>query len=208
MIFWVGARVSKEVLWDLFGVEDVHGLDTSMVRRTSVGLSYAERRRRPQPRLPVLTSRLSRRVHNILGQRYGQRGHAPRMLVVRQNLDGMEIEFSDMLVEDQNNGAMSYLDCKSMPRLVRRASRVLTHTHVVAATHTHRSVSGAQADQYRGGCSVCHRCDGGISLGFGGTGSLHREALFLEDGVCVDRRGRDGVRVYIRSSRFVCGCAT
>jgi len=92
-ILWLGAAVSPQILQDLYGVDELDQLDTRMAS------------------LPVLPTRLSAQLRNILAMFESQRGgRTLPVLIARQNVDGTEIEFSNMLVEDTNNEQFSYVD--------------------------------------------------------------------------------------------------
>ncbi|KAK4048375.1 COPII coat Sec23p-Sfb3p heterodimer component [Microbotryomycetes sp. JL221] len=92
-ILWIGQAVSPQILQDLYAVDSLEQLDTRMST------------------LPELPTLLSTQVRNILASFEMQRGgkHLP-VLIARQNIDGTEIEFSNMLVEDSNNEQLSYVD--------------------------------------------------------------------------------------------------
>ena len=113
VIFWIGSGASPQLLQDLFGTDDFMSIVTRMVwhpltSRCAPCLTY-----HTQHHLPRLPTTLSIQVHSIMTSRTMSRGgRKPKIFIARQNQDASEIEFSDMLVEDQNNGAMSYIDCE------------------------------------------------------------------------------------------------
>ncbi|KIJ36294.1 hypothetical protein M422DRAFT_82882, partial [Sphaerobolus stellatus SS14] len=96
MILWIGGSISPQLLQDLYGVESMHELDPLNVRDSKPPLGTA--------------TLISTQLHNILLYRESRRGRKIKFTIARQDLDASEIDFSDMLVEDKNNDAMSYVD--------------------------------------------------------------------------------------------------
>lgn len=64
-----------------------------------------------QTRLPKLETRLSEQLRGIVSTYEKRRsGRRLPLYIARQNIDGIEIEFSNMLIEDANNDNLSYVD--------------------------------------------------------------------------------------------------
>lgn len=92
MFLWLGGDVHDSYWRDLFDVSSGHELS-------------------PVPkRLPELPNSFSTRVREVIAHLEHQTGSMRRFVIVRQNLDALEIDFANQLMEDTNNGAMSYLD--------------------------------------------------------------------------------------------------
>lgn len=98
-MLWFGGAVSPQIVDDLYGIESLDQLDIRMTRL---------------PKLPTL---LSTQIRNILTHLERIIGHCLPIIIVRQNMDGTELEFANMLVEDNNNDALSYTDCKQLTSL-------------------------------------------------------------------------------------------
>ncbi|KAK2731814.1 COPII coat Sec23p-Sfb3p heterodimer component [Myotisia sp. PD_48] len=94
-LLWLHARVSPNLLEDLFGPgkTTLQSLDPNMSS------------------LPVLETHLNAQVRNLLRYLGGIRGSkATTIQLARQGLDGSEYEFARLLLEDRNNEAQSYVD--------------------------------------------------------------------------------------------------
>ncbi|EJD51294.1 sec24-related protein [Auricularia subglabra TFB-10046 SS5] len=90
-VLWIGYAVDRQLLQDVFGRTDVRGVPASELRV-----------------LPVLNTQASQQIRAVVECVLEENGS--QLLLARQNEDGTEMAFGDMLLEDCNNDAMSYVD--------------------------------------------------------------------------------------------------
>lgn len=94
-MLWLGQAVSPQIINDLYGVDNLEDLDVRITRL---------------PNLPTLLSTQIRNILTHLSSPHLVDQELP-VIIVRQNMDGAEVEFANQLVEDSNNDALSYTDC-------------------------------------------------------------------------------------------------
>lgn len=116
-MLWLGAAVSPQILDDLWGVDALEDIDTRMVSAhlTLLLIIHAKLSMLTlQTQLPKLPTLLSTQIRNILTHFERVYGQSLPITIIRQNMDGMEIEYANALVEDSNNDALSYTDCECL----------------------------------------------------------------------------------------------
>ncbi|KAF9383024.1 COPII coat Sec23p-Sfb3p heterodimer component, partial [Mortierella sp. AD011] len=92
LYFWIGRDASSEFLSDVFGVSSLDEIDPNM--------RY----------LPELSSPINTKLRAIASYMGAQRSRYLNLIIVRQDREQSELDFSNQLVEDKNNDAMSYVD--------------------------------------------------------------------------------------------------
>ena len=118
-ILWLGSSVSPQILQDLYAVENLDELDTRMAS------------------LPALPTRLSTQLRNVLSYYALQRGGKKLpVLIARQNIDGTEVEFSNMLVEDANKSVFFFSSFSIVPLTRRRHSEQLSYIDYLCSIHS------------------------------------------------------------------------
>jgi len=115
MFMWLGSDVEESYWMDLFDISNPHDLKPIPVGTSGHGLLPVLTNPPLQRRLPELPNPYSIRVRQVIAHLEQQTGITRRFIVVRQNLDALEIDFANMLMEDTNNDGMSYLDCEFKP---------------------------------------------------------------------------------------------
>ncbi|KAF9113401.1 COPII coat Sec23p-Sfb3p heterodimer component [Mortierella sp. AM989] len=112
MFLWLGHEISPQFLQDVFGVQTLDEVNPE------------------NHHLPELDTVTSSQLRMIRMYMQGQRGKYLDLTIVRQGKDQCEREMSDLLVEDKNNDAMSYVDYLPMiHRMIQ--TEITTRSHEV-----------------------------------------------------------------------------
>ncbi|KAG0012562.1 COPII coat Sec23p-Sfb3p heterodimer component [Entomortierella chlamydospora] len=112
MYFWLGHEIPAQFLLDVFGVQTLDEVNPN------------------QRHLPELDTMTSSQLRMIRTYMQAQRGRYLDLVIIRQGKDQPEHEMSNLLVEDKNNEAMSYVDyLPTIHRMIQ--TEVTTRPHEV-----------------------------------------------------------------------------
>ncbi|KAF9382274.1 COPII coat Sec23p-Sfb3p heterodimer component [Mortierella sp. AD011] len=112
MYLWLGHEIPAQFLLDVFGVQTLDEVNPT------------------QRHLPELDTMTSSQLRMIRTYMQAQRGRYLDLVIIRQGKDQPEHEMSNLLVEDKNNEAMSYVDyLPTIHRMIQ--TEVTTRPHEV-----------------------------------------------------------------------------
>lgn len=136
-MLWLGQAVSPQIINDLYGVDNFEDLDIRITRL---------------PNLPTLLSTQIRNILTHLSSPHLIDQELP-VVIVRQNMDGAEVEFANQLVEDSNNDALSYTDCTFAYFLNNSIPMIDAYYHLLVLMTAHREItndlSSGKGDSWR-----------------------------------------------------------